>query len=79
MAYAGAVVSIGPGTAIQTVVDANPAGTTFVFPTGYVSPVGSNQSQEWGQLHRPNRLRAAREFLSGHFERFEDHWEFSCL
>ena len=33
-AYAGAVVSIGPGTAIQTVVDANPAGTTFVFQPG---------------------------------------------
>ncbi len=33
-AYAGAVVSISPGTAVQTVVDANPAGTTFVFQPG---------------------------------------------
>ena len=32
--YAGSVVSISPGTAIQTVVDANPAGTTFVFQPG---------------------------------------------
>ncbi|MGB6260347.1 MAG: carboxypeptidase regulatory-like domain-containing protein, partial [Candidatus Sulfotelmatobacter sp.] len=33
-AYPGASVTIAPGTAIQTVVDANPAGTTFVFEPG---------------------------------------------
>jgi len=32
--YAGSIVNIGPGTAIQTVVDANPAGTTFVLQPG---------------------------------------------
>ena len=30
----GAVVSVSPGTAIQSVVDANPAGTTFVLQPG---------------------------------------------
>jgi parallel beta-helix repeat protein len=33
-AYSGPVVSISPGTTIQTVVDANPAGTTFVLQPG---------------------------------------------
>ena len=33
-AFAGSVVTIGPGTVIQSVVDANPAGTTFVFQPG---------------------------------------------
>ncbi|MGC2793283.1 MAG: carboxypeptidase regulatory-like domain-containing protein, partial [Candidatus Sulfotelmatobacter sp.] len=33
-AYAGSVVSISPGTAIQSVVDANSAGTTFVLQPG---------------------------------------------
>ena len=32
--YAGAVVSISPGTVVQSVVEANPAGTTFVFQPG---------------------------------------------
>lgn len=33
-AFAGSVITIGPGTVIQSVVDANPAGTTFVFQPG---------------------------------------------
>jgi parallel beta-helix repeat protein len=33
-AFAGSVVTIGPGTVIQSVVNANPAGTTFVFEPG---------------------------------------------
>jgi parallel beta-helix repeat protein len=32
--YSGPVVNISPGTAIQTVVEANPAGTTFVLQPG---------------------------------------------
>jgi hypothetical protein len=32
--YSGASVTITPGTAIQSVVDANPPGTTFVFEPG---------------------------------------------
>jgi parallel beta-helix repeat protein len=33
-AYPGSVVSISPGTSIQSVVDANPTGTTFVLQPG---------------------------------------------
>ena len=33
-AYSGSVVSISPGSAIQSVIDANPAGTTFVLQPG---------------------------------------------
>jgi len=33
-AYSGSVVTISPGTAIQSVVDANPSGTTFVLQPG---------------------------------------------
>jgi hypothetical protein len=33
-AYSGAVVSISPGSAIQSAIDANPAGTTFVLQPG---------------------------------------------
>jgi hypothetical protein len=33
-AFSGPVVSISPGTTIQTVVEANPAGTTFVLQPG---------------------------------------------
>jgi parallel beta-helix repeat protein len=33
-AFGGGVVTIGPGTAVQSVVDSSPAGTTFVFEPG---------------------------------------------
>ncbi|MGA9544233.1 MAG: carboxypeptidase regulatory-like domain-containing protein [Candidatus Sulfotelmatobacter sp.] len=33
-AYSGTVVTISPGTSIQSVIDANPAGTTFVLQPG---------------------------------------------
>ena len=78
-AYSGPSVTITPGSAIQPLVDANPAGTTFVFEPGLYRLSSTIRPEERGQLRRPNNLRAARNLLSSHLEWFEGDWEFGCI